>query len=156
MKRLPAEVALSVRQPWAWAIVSGRKDVENRTWTTRYRGRLMIHASLRIDHDGVLELRRRGVKEPSEYVRGAIIGVVDLVDVVTDSRSRWALRDHYHFVLRNAVMLEKPIVLPGRLGLFKPERFEPVRRATSTGTSHAARERAARTKRQAASRRKPR
>jgi ASCH domain len=31
-------VALSVRQPWAWAIVSGYKDVENRSWPTNYRG----------------------------------------------------------------------------------------------------------------------
>lgn len=36
---------LSVKQPWASLIVCGAKDVENRTWTTPYRGRLLIHAS---------------------------------------------------------------------------------------------------------------
>src|SRR5688572_4676832 len=37
--------ALSLRQPWAWAVVHGGKRVENRGWTTDYRGPLLIHAS---------------------------------------------------------------------------------------------------------------
>ena len=37
--------ALSIRQPWAWLIVNGFKDVENRNWRTHWRGRLLIHAS---------------------------------------------------------------------------------------------------------------
>ena len=36
-----------IRQPWAWLIVNGYKDVENRTWVTRYRGMLLIQASAR-------------------------------------------------------------------------------------------------------------
>jgi hypothetical protein len=46
-------VALSVRQPWAWAIVSGYKDVENRSWPTNYRGTLFIHAGQRLDRAGL-------------------------------------------------------------------------------------------------------
>jgi ASCH domain len=41
--------ALSVRQPWAWLIIAGHKDVENRSWTTTYRGPLLIHAARRPD-----------------------------------------------------------------------------------------------------------
>lgn len=37
--------ALSIRQPWAWAIVNAGKRVENRTWETRYRGPILIHAA---------------------------------------------------------------------------------------------------------------
>ncbi len=37
-------VALSLRQPWAWLVVSGHKDVENRVWRAAYRGPLLIHA----------------------------------------------------------------------------------------------------------------
>jgi hypothetical protein len=40
---------LSIRQPWASLIVAGVKDVENRTWPMRYRGRVLIHSSLRAD-----------------------------------------------------------------------------------------------------------
>jgi hypothetical protein len=34
-----------IRQPWAWLIVNGFKDIENRSWATRYRGPLLIQAS---------------------------------------------------------------------------------------------------------------
>lgn len=37
--------ALSIKQPWAHLIVSGVKDVENRSWKTNYRGRIFVHAS---------------------------------------------------------------------------------------------------------------
>ena len=39
--------ALSLRQPWASLIADGRKTIETRTWRTRYRGALAIHASAR-------------------------------------------------------------------------------------------------------------
>ena len=44
-------LALSVRQPWAWAIARGHKVIENRDWDTRFRGTLAIHASLSVDLD---------------------------------------------------------------------------------------------------------
>lgn len=37
--------AISIKQPWAYLICAGIKDVENRTWPTKYRGRVYIHAS---------------------------------------------------------------------------------------------------------------
>jgi hypothetical protein len=37
-------LCLSVRQPWAWAILNG-KDIENRDWSTTRRGRFLLHAS---------------------------------------------------------------------------------------------------------------
>ena len=49
----PRRIALSVRQPWAWALLFGGKDVENRTWSTRHRGRIWIHASKREIADDV-------------------------------------------------------------------------------------------------------
>ena len=36
--------ALTIHQPWAWAIMAGIKRVENRTWRTSHRGPLVIHA----------------------------------------------------------------------------------------------------------------
>jgi ASCH domain len=50
---------ISLRQPWASLIVHGFKDVENRTWSTRYRGPLIIDSSLRADNIGVDEIERR-------------------------------------------------------------------------------------------------
>jgi ASCH domain len=37
--------ALPIRQPYAWLIVNGHKDIENRAWPTKFRGRVLIHAS---------------------------------------------------------------------------------------------------------------
>lgn len=41
--------ALTIRQPWAWAIIHGGKDIENRSWNTKHRGPLVIHAGMGFD-----------------------------------------------------------------------------------------------------------
>lgn len=38
-------IALSVKQPWAWLIASGRKTIETRTWQTKHRGPILIVSS---------------------------------------------------------------------------------------------------------------
>ena len=43
--------ALSIQQPWCWLLAAGHKDIENRTWSTRFRGRVLLHAGKRIDPD---------------------------------------------------------------------------------------------------------
>jgi hypothetical protein len=105
---------LTIRQPWASAIIYASKDVENRSWTTTYRGRLYIHAGMRLDPDDVLPV---GVP----IVHGAIIGHVELVDIVTDSPSRWAERGQYHWLLANPVPLPSSVPAKGRLGLWSPD-----------------------------------
>jgi len=105
---------LTVRQPWASAIIYAGKDVENRRWTTKYRGRLYIHAGMQVDADDVLP---RDTPAP----RGAIIGHVELVGIVTDSASRWAEAGQYHWVLGAAVPLAAPVPARGRLGLWSPD-----------------------------------
>ena len=98
---------LTVRQPWAWAIVHGQKDVENRVRSLGpYRGPVAIHASLALDHEYDVRLigeavgrlarsTRAGlelvakhagaVRTPGNEITerfgnlGAVIGVVDLV-----------------------------------------------------------------------------
>lgn len=79
---------LTVRQPYAWAIIHGGKDVENRVRNIAgsYRGPVAIHAALAFaqDYDKAKQTCDRLVPE-SEWdrplYRGEIIGVVDLVDV---------------------------------------------------------------------------
>lgn len=49
-------LALSIRQSWASLIIKCGKDIENRTWPTRYRGRILVHAAkgmTRDDHERV-------------------------------------------------------------------------------------------------------
>lgn len=96
---IPA-IALSVRQPWAWAIVEGYKDVENRTFFAvangrMRRGRIAVHASVGMTqdeyHEAAAFMRARGVTcpPPAELHRGGIIGAVDVVDIVKTSGSPW-------------------------------------------------------------------
>ncbi|XHR29884.1 MAG: ASCH domain-containing protein [Chthoniobacteraceae bacterium] len=114
-------VALSVRQPWAWLIVAGHKDIENRTWSTGFRGRVLIHAGKKYGptekEDARIVERDMGIHIPETLRLGGIVGAVEIVDCVTQSDSPWFRNDGYGFVLRHAVELPfRPLV--GRLGFF--------------------------------------
>jgi len=112
-----------IRQPWAWLIVHGFKDIENRSWATRYRGTLLIHASAGLPTKRNLEeirrfARKRGAELPEELERGGIVGMVQLEDCVTGSRSKW-FEGPVGWVLSHPKKL-RLIPLKGRLGLFDP------------------------------------
>ena len=83
--------ALSIHQPWAWAILHAGKSVENRSRPTSHRGPLLIHAArsrASYDAQDVDEWRDGyGVALPAwdELVKGAIVGQVDVVDCVRAS-----------------------------------------------------------------------
>ena len=116
--------ALTIRKPWFSLIIVGEKDVENRGWTTRYRGALAIHAGQRVDHD--LEPWQRSIVERIDTSpRGVIIGIIDLVDIVRDSRSQWAEPGCYHWVLTSLRPI-KPVPMRGKLGLWVPEPEIPI------------------------------
>lgn len=115
--------ALSIRQPWAWLIVNGYKDVENRTWPTNFRGRFLIHAGKHLDP--AMEKIRRDIearfhiKLPEDFERKGIVGEAELVDCVKKCPSAW-FSGPYGFVLKNAKPLKfRP--LPGRLSFFEVE-----------------------------------
>lgn len=110
--------AITIKQPWAWAVIFGGKDIENRSWVTHYRGPLLIHAGAAYRADVLLP---KGVHVPDrdDLDFGAIIGVVDLHDVVQRSRSRW-FEGEYGFVLRSPRPLRRPVPCKGGLGLWKP------------------------------------
>lgn len=98
---------LTLKQPWASAIFDG-KNVENRTWSTSYRGRLWIHAGLSIDE--------WAMHVPEGLPRGVILGHVQLVDVVRDSDSIWAEPWCFHWLLENPTPVD-PIPYRGGQGL---------------------------------------
>ena len=114
--------ALSIRQPWAWLIANGYKDIENRTWDTKFRGRIYVHTGQRIDPNDFQRqrehVRTSGIMIP-ELVTGAVIGEVDIVDCVTQSDSPW-FDGPCGLVLANPVAYVKPIPCKGQLGFFNP------------------------------------
>lgn len=117
-------LALSVRQPWAWLIVTGHKPLENRDWWTRYRGELSIHAAKTFDAAGYEWVRRAfpEIAMPSRFDVGGIVGRVRLVDCVERHSSPWFV-GRYGFVLEDAEAL--PLrACRGMPGFFRPE-FPP-------------------------------
>jgi hypothetical protein len=105
--------ALSIRQPWAWVILNGGKDIENRTWKTDYRGEFLIHASktmTRSDYEAAYifccglpaEFAKFTFPSFDEMLkqRGGIVGKAKIIDCVRQSNSPWFCGD-YGFMLTN-------------------------------------------------------
>jgi hypothetical protein len=114
--------ALSIRQPWAWLIVNGYKDVENRKWRTDFRGWFLVHAGKQFDHKGYKWVKANSkIKMPAinEFEMGGIVGSAEIIDCVTQHNSQWFFGP-YGFVLKNAETL-KFIPLLGQLNFFNVE-----------------------------------
>ena len=122
--------ALSIRQPWAWLVVNGYKDVENRSWkfSDKFLGNIIfVHAGKMRVSPGKLrefieickEHRIKNYPKKSEdFVYGAIIGHVKLVGCVDDSESDWADYGSFHWEIAEAKKI-KPVPYIGELKLFK-------------------------------------
>lgn len=100
---------LSIKQPWAWAIICAGKDIENRSWNTNFRGEFLIHASkgcLTREYDFACDFIERisGIVVPSlgSLLKGGIVGRATLIDCVEYSDSPWFEGD-YGLVLTNVV-----------------------------------------------------
>ncbi len=114
--------AISIRQPWAWAILYAGKDIENRSWRTRYRGPVLIHAARGMtlkDYESAacFIAERTGLLAPRDLHRGGIVGMAELVDCVNRSESPWFFGP-WGFVLHDA----RPLPFApwrGELGLFE-------------------------------------
>jgi hypothetical protein len=116
--------ALSVTRPWPALLLELGKDVENRTWPTRHRGPLWIHAARSWDRHAIGWAEQRGLipagvvsPDPAEHPTG-VVGVVDLDDVVRDHPSPWATPDQWHWHLTNPRTLATAVPCRGRLGLW--------------------------------------
>lgn len=114
--------ALSIKQPWLHAILREGKDIENRTWQTKHRGWIALHASAKPVKD-VEFPGRINVPDLKTLDYSAICGVAQIEDIVSKSRSRWFYRledgsDNYGWILTDVVPLPSPIRCTGALGLW--------------------------------------
>lgn len=55
---------ITVKEPWASKILNGEKTIETRTWKTKHRGKILLHAS----------------QNPKSEISGCIFAIADLVD----------------------------------------------------------------------------
>lgn len=132
------DIALSVRQPWAWAVVHAGKDIENRTWDLKRRlvqpgDRISVHASKVMTKDDYEKGREFmlsiGIEcpPPSELRRGGIIGSVCIKATTANSDSPWFFGP-VGFVLSD-VRQSEFIPCNGALGFF---RWQPDPNAEAT------------------------
>ncbi len=119
---------LSVSQPFADLIISGKKTIELRKWNTKFRGEILIHAPQKARTS---DYKRLNIPQ-REYVVGAIIGKVTLYDVIVygsvaqikrDQKSHHASKEFfektkYGFMLKEPKSFSVPIPYRGQLGLF--------------------------------------
>ena len=120
--------ALTIKQPWAQLIIDGYKKYEFRSWKTKYRGKILIHAGMSLERDMVSRFKEYNL----EYVMGAIIGEVTLEDcILVDEKFNKELREidpivygrsnhieTYAWKLSNVIKYEEPILIKGKLGLW--------------------------------------
>ena len=133
--------AITVWQPWAGALAAGIKENETRSWATKYRGQIAIHAAMREVFDGLalipvptaLKIKEALRCEWADMPRGAIIATGELVDcikitpefVAALSPDELALGDYtlgrYAWKLANVKRLPEPIPTKGKQGLWNWE-----------------------------------
>ena len=120
---------LTIKQPWATLIMQGDKRFEFRSWRTKYRGELLIHAGAGVDVDAL----RRLAKYLPEYLPvGQILGKVKLVDCVpmslefqemllkenSDIYTQSSFASDFGWQLEDVEVFENPIAVKGQLGLW--------------------------------------
>ena len=141
--------AITIKQPWASLIVDDLKDIENRTWKTKFRGRVLIHAGMdnKWEKKPISEvLTERQFNEyydnefllHPKYHYGAIIGSVEIIGCIINHRSIWAEKTKpelwdengkpiydkpiYNWVLANPIKFDKPIYnVKGKLSFWDYE-----------------------------------
>ena len=122
---------LTIKEPWASLIINGYKKYEFRSWKTKYRGKILIHAGMSLEKDAA----KRFSEYNLEYYKGAIIGEATITDcILVDTKFNEELRkinplvyarsnhvETYAWKLENIKKYDKPIYIKGKLGLWNYE-----------------------------------
>lgn len=129
--------AITICQPYAELIARGDKPIENRTWPTRFRGEIAIHAGLSRDWLGDDDERLM-----PNMAFGAVVATARLVTCLPllgpRDQDTWpeeyrALADHEHangpwcWILRDVRRLAQPLPWRGAQGLwYLPRRSDEL------------------------------
>jgi hypothetical protein len=136
--------AITLTQPWATLVAIGAKQTETRTWSTRYRGPLAIHAAkgwtpevVRVSMSSPYRpaLADAGYNLFSSLPRGVIVATCTLADCIPTNKFQgadmrdWAFGDfafgRWAWILKDVKRLNEPIPARGALGLWKWDEVAP-------------------------------
>ena len=121
---------LTIKQPWATLIMQGYKRFEFRSWQTKYRGDLLIHAGKGIDKEALKRLEKY---LPEELPTGKILGKVTLVDCIKmspefkeellkenrDIYTKSSFQENYGWQMDNVQVFKELIEAKGHLSLWE-------------------------------------
>ena len=123
---------LTIKEPWASLIIEGYKKYEFRSWKTKYRGKILIHAGMTIEQDMLKRFKDyKFIPNP-----GYIIGEATLVDcILVDEKFNEELKkidpvvygrnNHtcaYAWKLENVIKYNHLVPVKGKLGLWNYEK----------------------------------
>ena len=120
---------LTIKQPWATLIMQGNKRFEFRSWQTKYRGDLLIHAGKGIDKEAIKRLSKYIMQD---LPAGKILGKVTLVDCIkmthefkeellkenSDIYTKSSFQENYGWQLEDVNVFNEPIDAKGHLSLW--------------------------------------
>lgn len=135
---------LTIRQPWAGLIILKLKNIENRTWSTRYRGKVIIHSSAQMYDVEWMSARymcrRLGVKFPDGETilgkTGELLGMATLKNILPpppvgaafeqEKYTPWQVEANYGWVLEDVTQFPITISVKGKLGLWELPEDTPL------------------------------
>lgn len=110
---------ITVKQPWATLIAEGLKEYEFRTWKTKYRGDILIHAGKGVDKKAMDRYKHLNL----EYPAGCIIAKATIKDcVLIDEKMRQLLKSKNDLIYYNIVRQSYDVINYG----FKLENVEKI------------------------------
>lgn len=121
---------LTIKQPWATLIMQGNKRFEFRSWQTKYRGSLLIHAGKGIDKEA---MKRSDKYIPEDMPTSKILGKVNLADCIKmseefkeillrenkDIYTDSSFKENYGWQLEDVEVFKEPIEAKGKLSLWE-------------------------------------
>lgn len=127
---------LTIKEPWATLIIDGYKKYEFRSWKTKYRGKILIHAGMSLESD----MAKKFADYNLNCMKGAIIGEAELVDcILVDKKFHddlikmdsivYGQSNHvetYAWKLENVEKYNEPIYVKGKLGLWNYDVVEQL------------------------------
>ena len=124
---------LTLKQPWATLVAEGLKKYEFRSWKTKYRGKILIHAGSGIDKKELDKYQNLGY----EFPKSKIIACVDLIDcleldenlnkqIIAENNVAYGnkIRTGYAWKLENAKKINCSKEIKGQLGLWNIDDFK--------------------------------
>ena len=118
---------ITLKQPWATLVAEGIKKYEFRSWRTKYRGKILIHAGVGVDKEDLEKYKDLNL----EFPKGKILAEVEIVDclpltdklnkkIISENNIAYGnkIRTGYAWKLDNVRKIKSDKIIKGKLSLW--------------------------------------